>query len=330
MPAKPDARYLASRLLQAVFVLWATFTVSFMVLYVLPGDPARLILGGAGGGGAPTRQQLDVVNAEYGFDLPLHEQYLRYVTHALRGDFGSSYGTHDAVTHMIGQALPSTVALTAFSLLLAVVIGTAVGTLSVYSTSRGLSRLLDSVPALSVSLPTFWTGMLLIQLLSFDLRLLPAAGDSGVQTLLMPGLCMALPAGALIAQLLSRSLHAAVREPYTDIARAKGATKQRVFFRHAFRNALIPVVTVSGMIVANLFAYSAITETVFSRNGVGYLLQSAVKTKDIPVVLAVVLLISVVYVLVNLAVDLLYPLLDPRITLGRRISARPARVREAV
>ena len=323
MSGRSFGTYVLTRLLYAVGVLLATFTVAFAIIYALPGDPARLILGGATSGSVPTQAEVDAVNAEYGFDRPIWAQYLDYLWNAAHGDLGSSFASGETVTTLLGRSAASTVQLTAAAFAFAVVVGGAVGTWAVYTRSRHLSRVLDAVPAVSVSLPSFWVGLLLIQFLSFRLDLFPASGDVGWRSVVLPAVTLGLAAAATIAQVLNRSLRNEIAQPYVDVARARGASRRRAFFVHAYRNAMVPVLTVSGLVVANLFAYSTISETVFSRAGLGFTLQSAVKSKDIPVILAVVALVAAIYVLANLVVDLLYPLLDPRLA-GARRRTRPA------
>jgi peptide/nickel transport system permease protein len=170
-----------------------------------------------------------------------------------------------------------------------------------------------ALPPLGVSLPTFWVGLMLVQLLSFRIQLFPAFGNEGISGLVLPAVTLAVPTSALLAQVLAKSLATTLGEPYIDTARAKGAGRARVHFRHALRNAALPALTVAGLLVGNLVAGSVVVESVFARNGVGRTTVAAVTVQDIPVVQAVVVFGAFVFVLVNLAVDLVYPVLDPRI-----------------
>jgi peptide/nickel transport system permease protein len=179
-----------------------------------------------------------------------------------------------------------------------------------------------SLPPLGVSLPTFWVGLMLVQLLSFRAQLFPAFGNDGVRSLVLPAVTLAVPTSALLAQVLAKSLATTLDEPYIETAKAKGATPARIHFRHALRNAALPALTVAGLLVGNLVAGSVVVESVFARNGVGRVTVNAVTVQDIPVVQGVVVFGALVFVLVNLAVDLIYPLLDPRI-----VRAGPARQR---
>ncbi|MEZ3159589.1 ABC transporter permease [Microbacterium sp. BWT-B31] len=308
-----DWSYALRRVAQAVVILWAAFTLSFGILYVIPGDPALLMLGGADEAGGINPEQLAEINAQYGFDRPVYEQYAQYLVDTLRGDLGTSFQTGMPVSAALGEALGSTLALVAFGMGLAVVLGLVVGSFAAYTRSRALARFLESLPSIAASLPTFWVGLMLMQLLSFQLRLLPVSGDRGFETLIMPGITLALPAAASIAQVVSKSLRTAMDEPYIDVARAKGVSEAQVFLVHAYRNAVLPVLTVFGLLVATMVVAATITETIFGRRGIGFLLEGAITMKDIPVVMAVVLVVAGIYVLVNLAVDLVYPFLDPRV-----------------
>ena len=304
--------YVLRRVLAAVFVLWAAFTVTFIILYLVPGDPALLIVGGEGGVQA-TPEELAAVRAEYGFDQPVIVQYLNALAGVLRGDLGVSYQMRQPVSSLIGDQFGSTFALAMFALVVAVTAGLLIGGLAVYTKSRTLTQLLDSLPPIGASLPTFWVGLVLMQVFCFQLGWFPSAGDRGFESLVLPGVTMAIPGAASIAQVFARSLRSSSRDDYVTVAVAKGAGRLRVFVGHAARNALLPTITVAGMIVAGLFAYSAITESIFSRAGLGMALDNAVQAKDIPVVSGVVLVIAAVFVITNLIVDLVYPVIDPRL-----------------
>ena len=315
---RPWLHYLLRRLLQAVLVLVAAYTVSFLVLFRLPGDPVAILAGGG------TGEQLDIdpaqlaaLRAEYGFDQPLWMQFLTRLGAAVQGDFGRSVQTGEPVTAMLARSLPSTLQLSLSALVLSVVAGASLAVVATWTRHRWLRDLLLSLPPLGVSLPTFWIGLVLVDLLSFRLRLLPAMGDGTLATLIMPVVTLAIPGAAVVAQLLAKSLRHTLAEPYVDIARAKGLTRSRIHLSHALRNAMLPAFTATGMMVGNLFAGAVVVETVFGRSGIGRITQQAVTLQDIPVVQGVVALGALVFVLVNLVVDLLYPLLDPRIVTAR-------------
>lgn len=308
--------YIARRVGQGVVVLWAAFTISFLVLYLLPGDAAALFAGGG------DQEQIDPalvaqLRAELGLDRPLWEQYLTALGRALVGDFGTSAQTGRPAAELLAEALPPTIALTGFAFLLSVAIG--VGLALAASLARGtwLRNLLFSLPPIGVSIPVFWIGLLLLQAFSFQLRLFPAMGNEGFISLVLPAITIAIPSGAFIAQLLSRSLRSTLAQPYVEVVRAKGAGEARVQFAHAFRNAAIPTLTMIGVLIGGLLSGAVVTETVFSRLGIGRLVVTAVNNRDVPVVQVVVVFAAVVFVAANLLVDLVYPLIDRRITLAR-------------
>ncbi|RSM79111.1 peptide ABC transporter permease [Amycolatopsis sp. WAC 01375] len=306
-------RYLLRRILQAVFVLWAAFTVSFVILYLLPGDAVSAKLGGGEAGLSVTPEQLAAAKAEYGLDDPLPLQYGKRLLAALQGDFGRSIATGDDATNMVVSALPPTLAVTGFALVLAILFGGGIAIAGTVTRHRRLGNLLLALPPLGISLPSFWVGLVLIQFFSFQLKLLPALGSNGFESLILPAITLAIPTGAIIGQVLAKSLRTQLAEPYAEIALAKGASRSRVHFGHLLRNAAVPTLTIAGVVAGNLIAGSVITETVFSRDGLGRVTSSAVTAQDIPVVQAVIVLAALVFVGINLLVDLVYPLLDPRI-----------------
>ncbi|MFE9249078.1 ABC transporter permease [Streptomyces sp. NPDC007088] len=307
-------KYLARRLAQSVFVLWAAFTLSFAVLYLLPGDPVSIMAAGGGEANDVGPEQITELKKTYGLDKPLVEQYGTQLWHALHGDFGVSVQSGDEVGHLLATSLPSTLQLTSGALLLALLLGAGTALLGTYTRWRWLRQTLLSLPALGVSSPSFLVGLVLVQLFSFHWGLLPAIGNEGFSSLVLPVITLSLPTGAVIAQVFAKSLRTTLTEPYVQTALAKGASRARVHFRHATRNASVPPLTVVGILIGNLLAGSVIVETVFSRSGVGRITATAVSAQDIPVVQGLVVFGALVFVLANLAVDLVYPLLDPRIT----------------
>ncbi|WP_433244508.1 ABC transporter permease [Actinomadura nitritigenes] len=315
-------RYAAMRLAQAAGVLWAAYTVSFLVLDLLPGDPVSAMAGAGADQAGVDPARIARLKAEYGFDEPIPVQYVHYLGRALRGDFGDSVSGGRPVTSVIGDALPSTLQLVAAALALAVLLGGGLALAATYTSRRWLRQLLLSLPPLGVSVPTFWAGLMLVEIFSFRARLLPAFGNGGLRGLILPAVTLAIPTGAVVAQVLAKSLLTTLDEPYVQTARAKGAGRARIHLRHALRNASLPALTVVGVLVGQLMANSVVIETVFSRNGLGRVTAGAVTTQDIPLVQGVVVFGSLVFVLVNLIVDLAYPLLDPRISAagGRRWS----------
>ncbi|MER5787573.1 ABC transporter permease [Streptomyces sp. NPDC001980] len=309
-------RYLIKRLAQAVGVLWAAYTVSFLVLDFLPGDPVSAMAGAGMDSGQTDPAQLAKLRHEYGFDKPVLVQYAEYLGRAVRGDFGNAVSTGRPVTSTLADALPQTLQLTGAALLLAVVLGGGLAVVATYTSRRWLRQLLLSLPPLGVSVPTFWVGLLLVEAFSFKLHWFPAFGNDGLKGLVLPALTLAVPTGAQVAQVLAKSLLTALDQAYVETARAKGAGRWRVHLRHALRNASLPALTVVGLLVGQLMAGSVVVETVFSRDGLGRVTAEAVTTQDIPLVQGVVVFGALIFVAANLLVDLVYPLLDPRIVVA--------------
>ncbi|WP_433558281.1 ABC transporter permease [Pseudonocardia xinjiangensis] len=313
------AGYLVRRVALAIGVLWAAFTVSFVVLYLLPGDPVATMAGGGLDGEPLSPAALDALRARYGLDQPLIVQYGTRLWAALHGDFGTSIQSGQDVGAAIREALPPTIQISVAGLAFAVVFGSVVALVATYTSVRWLRQVLMALPSLAVSLPVFWVGLMLVQLFSFRLGLLPSVGAKGPESLVLPAITLGLPTGALVAQVLAKSLSIVLDEPYVVTARAKGAGRVAIHLRHALRNAALPALTVLGYVVGNLLAGSVVVETVFTRPGLGRLTVAAVSVQDIPLVQGIVVFAAAVFVSVNLLVDLVYPVLDPRIAAGAAV-----------
>lgn len=305
------ARYLLRRIGLAVGVLWAAFTVSFIVLYLVPGDAVEAMVSAQEV--PPTAAELAELRAKYGTDEPIFVQYGQRLWAALHGDFGDSIQTGRSVTASIADALPSTAALAGFALLIAVVGGGLLAIVATATESRWARQFLLALPPLAVSLPTFWVGLVLIQIFSFQLGWFPAVSSEGLVGLVLPAITLSIPIGAVIAQILAKSLQLTLDEPYVTTAKAKGVGRISVHLRHALRNAALPVLTAIGLLIGQLLAGSIVVETVFARAGIGRLTVQGVTAQDIPLVQGIVVFGALVFVTVNLIVDLIYPLLDPRI-----------------
>lgn len=313
--------YLVRRVGTAIAVLWAAYTVTFIVLFLLPGDPVTTMASG-GLNGEPLRpEEIEALKARYGLDKPLIVQYGVRLGAALRGDLGTAIQSGQDVRSSILEALGPTLQIATAGLALAILFGVVLALAATYTSQRWLRQLLMALPSLAVSLPVFWVGLTLLQIFSFGLHLLPSVGANGPQALILPAITLALPMGALVAQVLAKSLDLALDEPYVATARAKGVGRVAVHLRHALRNAALPALTVLGYVAGNLLAGTVVVETVFTRPGLGRLTVEAVSTQDIPLVQGIVLFASVVFVGVNLLVDLVYPVLDPRITRGMAVAS---------
>ncbi|NUO98998.1 MAG: ABC transporter permease [Nonomuraea sp.] len=303
-------RYLLARAGQAALVLWAAFTVSYVLLHLLPGDSVLIKFQNPELGLSP--QQISEIRAYYSAGSPVAE-YVRTLAGFLTGGFGYSIDTGTPVIERLGEALPETARLASAAFVVAVLLAVVIAFVASYSRASWLRGALLSVPSLFISVPAFWLGILLIQVFSFRLRLVPVIGGSELQQLVLPVLTLAVPISAPIAQVLARGIDQVYAQPFVPVVAAKGATRWWILWRHVARNAVLPTLTVAGLTLGELIAGSVVTETVFGRNGVGRLTEQAVNAQDTPVMLAVVVLAAAVFVLVNLVVDVLFPVLDPRL-----------------
>lgn len=307
------ARRILLRLALALAVLLGAYTAAFLILYVMPGDPVTAMAAGGLEAGAISDADLQALRAEHGLDRPLPVQYLSQLAAAVTGDLGTSVQTGQPVTEAILDRLPTTLRLAWAALLVAVVAGPAIALIAAGTRRRWVRATASAIPALGAALPTFWTGLLLVQVFSFGLGWLPALGDDGLAGLVMPALTLGLPLSALIAQVMLRALDESGAQEYVATALASGQSRRRVLITHMLPNAALPTLAMLGVVTGNVVAGAVVVETVFSRPGVGQLTVQAVTAQDLPVVLGVVLLSSLVFVLVTLTVDLLSPLLDPRV-----------------
>lgn len=301
-----------------MIVVWLAYTISFFLLYVIPGDAALARLGGEGGAQAASPAQLAELRDRLGLSDPLPIQYLHRLGGVLTGDLGNSLRNDQSVRDIIAGAIPSTLGLAASALVLALVFGVGTAILSNLSRTRWLRSFLLTLPAVGMGVPNFWIGIILISVFSFWLRIMPASGNVGIQSLILPAVTLAIGPAATIAQVFGASLHDSLAQMYaTTTSPAKGAGKARVLLVHCARNAAIPALTVAGLIVGNLLAGSVVVETVYSRSGVGRVMLDAVQAVDLTVVQGIVLLAALVFVAVNLLVDFAYPLVDPRLRRGQ-------------
>ncbi|GMA89871.1 peptide ABC transporter permease [Homoserinibacter gongjuensis] len=304
--------YTIRRVLLAVFVLWGVVTVVFIIVRLVPADPALLIAGMDA-----TPEQLAELRKRMGLDQPLIVQYFAYLAGAVTGDFGNSYTQGVPVMTLVGQALPNTALLAVLACMLAVVVSFPLGLLAALRVNRPTDRIVTTASLLTQSLPGFWVGVVLMLVFSQMLKLLPSTGFSSPAALVLPVVTVALPFIAILTRMTRSGLLEVVGEGYITTARAKGLSERIVIFIHATRNALIPVITVVGLEFGTLLGGAVITETVFSFPGIGKLLVGSILTRDYALVQACVMLIAAAFVVVNLVVDLVYGYLDPRVRLAK-------------
>ena len=308
--------YLLRRVGQAVLVLWAAYTLSFVLLSALPGDAINNRISAPDSG--LTRESGEILLRYYGLDRPLWEQYLQGLGRALHGDFGLSLSTAQSVRDLLSDALPSTLQLTGLALLFGVLLAGTLAVLINYSPWARVRNVLAGVPSLFASVPTFVVGILALQYLSFRAHLIPSVDNGTFVALVAPAIALGLVIAAPLAQVFGASIRATRTQPFVHVLQAKGAGEGYIFRKDVFRNSSLPVLTLFGLAVGELIAGSVVTESVFARDGIGNLVVSAVNTQDLPVVQGVVILSTAAYVVVNLAVDLAYPFIDPRILVDGR------------
>ncbi|MQY06286.1 ABC transporter permease [Actinomadura macrotermitis] len=306
--ARPLLRAAALRLAASVLVFWGAVTASFGALQAVPGSTVDALLGN---NDASLEVRAQIIR-EYGLDRPLLEQYLTYLGHALTGDLGRSYQLNQPVTQAIGASLGSSLRLTASGMALGLAAATVLALLTAHR-RRWVRAVSSGVELLGVSLPVFWVGILLLTLFSFRLGWFPAVGGDGAAGLVLPAVALAIPVTAVLTQVMREGLERALEQPFVLTARARGMTDAGVRLRHALRHALLPVVTLVGWLFGVLLGGMVVTERVFGRPGVGRLVVEAVVAKDLPVVLGVVVCSAALYIAVNIALDLCYPVIDPRL-----------------
>ena len=301
-------KYISKRIIYLIPVLIGIVFLVFTIMYFSPGDPAKLILGDR----AP-EEQVAALRHELGLDLPYYQQLFNYIKNAIHGDFGNSYQLRMPVWDIIKLRFPLTLQLTTFTMLIAVLIGVPVGILSAVKQYSVIDAFSVIFALLKASIPAFWLGMLLMLLFSLNLGWLPSSGYEGVKWLILPSITLGFINCATIMRMTRSSMLEVVRQDFIRTARAKGATEKRVVFRHALKNAIIPVITVVGTAFGSSLGGAVVTETVFGLPGMGTQIITAIRQKDNPVVLASVIVIALAFSLVNLIVDILYTYVDPRI-----------------
>ncbi|PZU91879.1 MAG: ABC transporter permease [Chelatococcus sp.] len=300
-------RHLTARLGEGLIAIWGVVTVVFVVSRLL-GDPAVLLLPiGA------TEEQMRELRTQLGLDLPLLQQYLSFLLNAAKGDFGQSFQFGRPALTVVLERLPATALLAGSALAIGILIGGMAGALAAIYRGSVIEALVLLVALLGQATPSFWLGIILILLFAVQLGWLPTGGYGSWQNLVLPAVTLACFTTASIARLLRSSMLDVMRDDYVRTAYAKGLPPRRVFTWHVGRNSLIPVVTMTGILAGELLGGAAVTETVFSWPGVGRLIVQAIETKDFPVVQAGVAVVATIFVGVNLLVDLLYTLIDPRI-----------------
>jgi peptide/nickel transport system permease protein len=304
--------WILRRILAVVPVLFGVTLAVFSMLFLVPGDPVKMMLAEF----VTNPDQVAQMRAQLHLDEPILKQYGRFVTSAARGDLGTSIRSRRPVTIEIGENLASTAQLALAAMLVAVGIGIPLGLLAALSRNSWLDVASMGTALLGVSMPSFWLGLLLIFVFSLHLAWFPATGGGDLHHLILPAVTLGMIAAAIIARLTRSSMLEVLGQDYVRTARAKGLGSFSVVVRHALKNALIPIITIFGLQFGNLLAGAVIVETVFSRPGLGRLIVGGILNKDFPLVQGVVLFVATIYVLINLLVDVAYAYADPRIRFG--------------
>ena len=304
------------RILQLTFLLLGISFFVFMSMHLAPGAPATVI-----GGPNATSSDLEAIRDKMGLDRPVLVQYFDYLGGILQGDFGYSYQTNQAVTEAIITRFPTTVKLAVASMVVAVLIGIIAGIISARKQNSWVDVTSTTFALVGVSIPNFWLGTILILIFSVNFQLLPVGGLNspfytfeGMKELILPAITLGTASAALIARMTRSSMLEVIRSDYIRTAKAKGVRKRPLIWVHTLKNAMIPVLTIIGINFGSLLGGTIVTEQVFAINGIGRLMIDAIAARDFPIVQGTVLLIAAIFVVVNLIVDIIYTLIDPRIS----------------
>jgi ABC-type dipeptide/oligopeptide/nickel transport system permease component len=301
-------RFLVRRLALTVLVLFGVATLVFSLIHLIPGDPAQAMLGEAA-----SQKDVEDLRQRLGLDRPLVDQYGRFLRGVLHGDLGTSFRTGEPVTTQILERMPATMELAAAAMLVAIAVALPLGVAGAVRRGTFIDHSAMALALSGVSIPNFWLGPLLAIVFAVELGWLPVSGRGTWAHLVLPAISLGAALAAILARMMRATLLEELRELYVVAARARGVSRARAVMRHAFRNSLIPVVTIIGLQFGAVLTGAVITETIFAWPGIGRLLIQSIGFRDYPLVQGCILLIAVTYVAVNLLTDLLYGVLDPRI-----------------
>ena len=302
-------RYILKRLLLAVPTLLGVIIGAFLIIHFIPGDPVEVMLFGA----SPTQEQIADLREQLGLDRPLHRQFASYIWGVVRGDLGESIHRHVPVIDEIGLRMVPTLQLTFTGMGIAIIFGFSMGIISALRPNSWVDNLAMGASNVAVAVPAFWLGILLILLFALNLGWFPATGQGGGKRLVLPSLSLGIGYSAIIARLVRSNLIQVLEREYILTARSKGLMEKIVLFRHALKNALIPVITMIGLQFGNMMGAAVVIETLFARMGLGRLLIISILQRDYPLIQGVILVFGIIYIISNLIIDLLYSLVDPRI-----------------
>lgn len=304
--------FILKRIAAAIPTLIGVTIVLFIALRLLPGDPVAVILGSA-----PATPEVEAqLREQFGLNKPVWQQYFDYLGNAVTLDFGTSYSTRQAVSSMIAGQIVPTLQLALAAAIVSGLTGIVLGALAAMYKGRWPDVVIRIASLINTSMPSFWVGLLLIMLFSFTLNWFPASGSAGLKSLVLPAIALGLAAGGMVARLVRNSVIDVLGENFVSALHAKGLKQHVIVLKHVLRNAIIPTVTVIGLQFGALIAGAVIVEAVFSRQGLGQMLVQGIAANDFPVIQGVVLVIAVIYIAVNIAVDVSYAYIDPRIRLS--------------
>jgi peptide/nickel transport system permease protein len=294
-------------------VLWGAASISFVAVKLIPGDPVSILTGGEN---VVDQAERAVLIQQYGLDQPLLVQYARYLGSALAGNFGESYQYRQPVTAVILEAAVPTLQLAGVAIFLALCLAV-FNALATAGRRKGLRTVLAGLELMLLSTPVYWIGIVLLAFFSFRLQWFPVTGNDGLAALVLPAIALSLPLTALLSQVLRDGLEEALLQPFAMTVRTRGVSEIALRIRHGLRHAALAASTLTGTLLAGVLGGSILTETVFGRSGIGQITLQAIKTRDMPLVLGLVMMSALVFVVINLAVDALYLFIDPRLRRAR-------------
>jgi peptide/nickel transport system permease protein len=303
------SQYLARRFFQAIPTVLIVSIMVFLMLHLIPGDPAEIFVGE----NVATPEMLEQIRERMGLNRPLHEQYLSYMANALQGDLGESLNSRRPVVDEILLRLPSTLELTVAAMLISTALGLGLGILAALKHNTIFDSAAMLLALIGISMPVYWSSLLLIVVFSVNLRWFPPIGQGGLDRLVMPALALGFLSAGSLARMVRSSMLEVLSQDYLLTARAKGLAQRAIIFRHTLRNALIPVITILGLTFGQLLGGAVITETIFARLGIGRMYVEGILNKDFTLVQGTTLFIALAYVIINIGIDLVYGYVDPRI-----------------
>ncbi|ACB86307.1 nickel ABC transporter permease [Natranaerobius thermophilus] len=300
--------YIIKRLLQAIPVLFIVTIITFSLVHIMPGDPALIM---AGEDADP--ETVERMREAMGLHRPIHEQYLDWLSGVLQGDLGTSLRDHRPVLPSILQRLPATLHLVLASFVVSFSIGIPIGILSAVKQNTVIDSIARVFALLGISLPNFWLGLMLMFIFSHRLQLLPASGSGTIWHLIMPAIALGTASAGLITRLTRSSMLEVIRQDYVRTARSKGLGEKAIIYKHALKNAMLPVVTIVGLQLAARLGGSVIVETVFAYPGMGRFAFERMMARDMPMIMGILFVFAVIFIVINLITDICYGFLDPRI-----------------